>query len=465
MRTLTIALTLCALLYALAARGQAVGAMESAYRAAEANEAEYRAARFELESREQTVPIARAGLLPNISASYGTSQVRGNRESLNFLGQQFTQQLDYRAPVAVLQLRTPLFNMEAWHRYSSARSQVDGARSSFVARGHELLDRVATAYAQRLLAEEAVALARAQVDSLKGQSDLAERRFRGGEGTRTEVAEAASTLAVARVQLVEATDARDLAQRTLARITGVDSLVLRGLSDATTFRPLAYANLQEWIDLALADNPNIEARRQLVAAARYDVDRNRAGHLPRVDFVASAVDSRNESISTLNQQSRLYSAGIQINIPLYAGGAVDASVTQAMAEVARVEAQLEGDRQTIAVDIRRQYQAIQSGQTKVEALNEAMASSAVALEGTRRGLAAGVRTNADVLDAVRRFYQARRDFVLARYEQFVARMRLQALAGLPIGEIVQDLDRHLTTPPGADVRTAGQSAVRSHNLL
>jgi protease secretion system outer membrane protein len=221
---------------------------------------------------------------------------------------------------------------------------------------------------------------------------------------------------------------------------------LRGLAEDTRQLPLPYAEAGAWIDEAFARNPSIQARRYQLDSARFEVDRNRAGHFPRVDFVASAVDSQNESISTLNQQARLYSAGIQVSIPIFAGGGVDASVSQALAEVSRTEAQLENDQQTIAVDIRRQFQATQTGRAKVEALKEAVDASAVALEGAKRGLTAGVRTTADVLDAVRRLFLSRRDFAQARYEVLLARLRLQALAGLPVAEIVQDIDRHLTAP-------------------
>ena len=435
-----------ALLVCPLAHGQPPAGFAAAFDAALANDAEYRAARFELESRAQSVPIARAGLLPSLAASYTESRVQGNRESLNSLGQEFTQQLDYRNPVTSLQLRAPLFNLEAINRYQSARSQVDGARSVFVARGQELLDRMGTAYVQRLYAEEIVALAQAQVEAYQGQSDMATRRFAAGEGTRTETAEAAASLAFARAQLVEATDQRDVAQRTLARITGLQNPPLRGLAEDTRQLPLPYAEAGAWIDEAFARNPSIQARRYQLDSARFEVDRNRAGHFPRVDFVASAVDTQNESISTLNQQARLYSAGIQVSIPIFAGGGVDASVSQALAEVSRTEAQLENDQQTIAVDIRRQFQATQTGRAKVEALKEAVDASAVALEGAKRGLTAGARTTADVLDAVRRLFLSRRDFAQARYEVLLARLRLQALAGLPVGDIVQDIDRHLTAP-------------------
>jgi protease secretion system outer membrane protein len=454
----TWALAMCVLLAAPAARAQpAGGAFAAAFGAAQQNDAEYRAARFELQSREQNVPIARAGLLPNVGASYSRSRVRGERESMNALGQELTQDLDYRNPVASVQLRAPLLNLEAVHKFRSARSQVEGARSMFVGRGQELLDRLGSAYFQRLLTEHALALAQAQVDAYKAQAEAAQHRLGAGEGTRTEVAEALSSLAMAQAQLIEANDQRELAQRALARITGLETEPLLGLSEDFAPRPLPYARIEDWIDLAVEQNPNLQAGRALVKAARSDVWRARSGHLPRVDLIASAVDSRNESISTLNQQARQYSIGFQVNIPIFAGGGVDAGVSQAVAEASRAEAQLESDRRAVEVDIRRQFRATQTGQSKVDALREAVSASEVALEGARQGLAAGVRTNADVLDAVRRLFEARRDLVQARYELLLARLRLLALAGLPVQDVVHDIDQHLTERvvnlPGA-VRTA-----------
>ena len=433
------------------------GAFSAAFDAALANDAEYRASRYELRSREQVVPIARAGLLPSIGASYAESRVRGDRESLNALGQEFGERLDYRSPVLALQLRQPLLNLEAMRRYDSAVSQADSARSVFVARGHELLDRLGAAYVLRLFAEELVGLAQAQVDAYQVASDAAARRFAGGEGTRTEVAEAAASLSLARAQLVEATDDRDIAQRSLERITGTPGPALRALAEDTRPLPLTYASASEWIDVAMAGNPNIQSRRYLVDAARHEVERNRAGHFPRVDLVAGAANSQNETISTLNQQVRQYSAGIQVSIPVYSGGGVDASVTQAVAEVSRTEAQLDADLQRLTVDIRRQFQTTQTGVAKVEALKDAVAASAIALEGNRRGFIAGQTTMVDVLDATRRLFLARRDFVQARYEVLLARLRLQAFAGLPVADIVQDIDRHLTAPlTGAKVASVAQ---------
>lgn len=429
-----------------ALHAQVPGPLATAYGAAQDHDADFRAARFELQAREQLGPIARAGLLPSVVATFSESRVRGERESTNLLGQEFTQTLGYSNPVAGLQLRAPLFNAEAYQRWRAATSQVDSARSTFDARGKELLERLGAAYVQRLFAEEAVALAQAQVDAFKGQAEMAQRRYDGGEGTRTEAADAAAGLALAQVQLVEAGDQRELSARALARIVGNASLPMYGLSEDLQPVPLPLATLQEWLDEAAARSASLAARRHQLAAARSDVQRSRAGHLPRLEFVASAVDARNESVTALNQKTRQYSAGVQLTIPLYAGGSTDAGHTQAIAEAARTEAQLDSETEQLALDIRTQFRLAQSGQLKVQAQNEALLASALGLDSAQRSLRAGLRTTADVLEALRRVFQARRDLVRARYETLLARLRLQALAGLPTATIVADIDRHLTGP-------------------
>ena len=453
-------LVLLSLAAASAARAQPAGAFSAAFDAALANDAEYRASRFELQGREQAVPIARAGLLPSLSAAYSESRVQGDRELLNNLGQEFTQRLDYRTPYGALQFRTPLVNFEALRRYEGSQAQVEGARARFSARGQELLDRLGTAYVQRLYGEELVALARAQVEAFRVQSDAAARRFGGGEATRTDVAEAAAALALARAQLVEAMDERDVSQRTLARITGLPSPPLRGLADDTRPLPMPYDAVDDWIEAGYARNPNVQASRHQLEEARIEVKRNQAGHLPRLDLVANALNSQSESVSTLNQQVRQYSAGIQLNIPIFSGGGIEARVAQAVAEASRAESQLEADRLALAVDIRRLHQSTQTGLAKIQAYKDAIAASVVALEGNQRGLAAGVRTTVDVNEATRRLFVSRRDFAQARYVVLLARLRLQALAGLPLADIVQDIDRHLTAPPAGMPVAAQDSSTR-----
>lgn len=443
-----LALALVLPFAALPAPAIAAGAFAAAVEAARSHDAAYRAARRELEAGEELVPIARAGLLPTVTASYSESRVRGERD---YAAPRTRQDLDYRNPVAALQLRAPLFNLEAHSRHAAAQAQAEGARARFAAGGRELLDRLGLAYVQRLFAEETLALARVQVDALGTQTEIARRRLAAGEGTRTELADAAASLASAQAELIAAEDQRALAQRALARITGSETPTLDALpADAAPLLPGTRA-LPDWVALGHANNPTIATRQREIDALQHEIRRARAGHFPRVDLVASAIKAENESISTLDQETSQYSVGVQVNIPIYAGGGVDASVRRAAAELARAQARLEDDLQTLQLDIERQFRTLESGRARLSALDDAVASSALALEGARRGQAAGVFSTADVLDALRRHHAARRDAARARHELLVARIRLQALAGIQEEEIVADVD-HLLAAAASTTR-------------
>lgn len=425
-----------------------------AFEAALANDAKLQAARFERESNQQGVPIARANLLPSVNLSVSQSRVQGVREFPNSQNQQVRQDLDYKAPQRSLSLRMPLFNYEAISRYRQSLAQYDQADEVFKLRGNDLLDRLGTAYLQRLLAEENVRLSKAQVAAVEAQRERARRLMEKGEATRIEVAEGDAALDVAKVQLIEAYDQVILARRDLLRITGTDAPVLNDVAPDYLPTPMGTAQLSDWQELAAQRSPAIKSRELAVEAARLGIHRTRAGHLPRLDLVASATRSRNESLSTLSQESRLHSLGLQLNVPLYSGGGVSASVRQAAAEMARVEAELDAERQTVALEVQKQYQTVTNGAARVEAYRKALASSEVALEGSEKSMIAGYRTNADVLEAQSKVFAARRDLARAKYDYLVARMRLQIQAGATLAEVVGDIDallpREQTSPLVAD---------------
>lgn len=415
-----------------------------ALQAALSHDGQYRAAGQELAAARESVPIARAGLLPSVTFSAARTNVAGTREFPNSLNQQVQVPVDYAAPQFNLQLRTPIFNYEAFSRYRQAGAQLLGAESVYEVRRVELAERTGAAYLQALLAHENVGLAEVELQSLKGQRERAEQRQSRGEGTRTEVAQTRANVDVAQVRLIEAREQLKVALRTLRRSTGVETARLKGLDPAGEFPPLAPTPMQAWIERAESSSPLLRIRRQNIEAASFNVQRNRAAHLPRLDLLAGVSRSRNESVSNLNQQSSLRSIGIQLSVPLYSGGGTDASVRQALAERARAEEELRVEREAVQLEILHQYGIVSNADEKISAYRLALNSSEVAVEGVSKALAAGLATTADVLNARLRRYTAQRDLAQARFEVLAARMRLMMHAGMSVTEVAADMDRALT---------------------
>jgi len=432
----------------LATPAQAMSFAE-VFAAARAHDAQYRAAGYDLQSAQLGVPIARSALLPSVGLTASRSDVTGTRSFYNSANQEAQVQLAYSSPQTALSLRMPLFNKEAKARYDQSKVQAEAAESVYRSRGLELMDRVGTAYLQVLLASDARVLADSQLVAVQGQLSRAEQRFKRGEGTRTEQAMAQAAVDLAKVKVIEADDGIELARRTLKRLTGNDTPLLN--RTAPDFMPTEIApnRLGDWLELAERNSPTIQARQQNLMAARLNVDRQRAGHYPRVDLVASIARSENETLNNLGQTSVLKSLGVQVNVPIYNGGGIDASVKQALSDQARIDEEIKVEREAVQIEVQRNFQSVSTGIGKVDAYRRAVESSEVAYRGAVRAQEAGLGTVADALDAQARLYSAQRDLAQTRYDYLLARMRLLAMAGTAVDDVMVDIDRHLPVPPAA----------------
>ncbi|KFB67137.1 TolC family outer membrane protein [Candidatus Accumulibacter vicinus] len=421
----TVTLTGCAL--ALMTSGVFGAGLLDAYQAARQNDPTFRAARYEREAGQYAADIGLSGLLPSVSIAGSYAKNNGERESTVV---NVTQSLDYNDKLISITLRQPLFNYESFVRYQQGSAQVAYSDAVFDRKAAEMAVKVSGAYFDTLLAMDRLDLADAEMTAYEAQRQLAERRRKGGEGTVTEVAEAESRLQLARAGRADAFDRWSVARRRLEGITGTP------MGDLWTLRPdfvpigVQPSQLDEWYALAQENNPEIRAQRKAYELASLEVNRNRAGHLPQLDFVARATRSENESISTLNQKTSVTAVGVQLNIPLFAGGRVNALTGQAVANRERALAELDGIVNDVQVEIKRQFMAVETGSRKVTAYQKAVESSEVATEGTKRGMAAGIRTNTDVLDAERVMFAAKRDLAQARYEFLVSTLQLKTAAGV-----------------------------------
>ena len=424
-----------------AAAASATLSFTRALDAALSYDAQFMAAGYEREAVRAGVAVARASLLPTLNLSASSGRTTGTRELPNALGQRTTLDLDYRTPQTALQLRVPLFNYESLSRYRQAMAQSGAAEALLQLRRAELLERLGLAYLQGILAEETVALTLLQLEWLEAQRDRAAQRLQRGEGSRIELADAVAQLSVAQARLLDARDVASAERHNLARITGIDGALLPKVGSEIQPAALVPSELAQWHTIAANANPGIRTREQVVEAARLAVQRNLAGHLPRLDLVASHSRSSNDSTATTNQVSNLSSVSLQFNLPLFSGGGVEAGVRQAQLERLRVEAELTQERRNVEQEVQRQYLVASKGGERIAFFRQAVASSELMLEGLTRGVAAGLRTHADVMEAGAKLQLARRDLAQARVEYLLARLRLHSLSGLAVNEAALDLER------------------------
>jgi outer membrane protein len=161
------------------------------------------------------------------------------------------------------------------------------------------------------------------------------------------------------------------------------------------------------------------------------VERNRGGHYPTVDLVANYSNSQSNGGSFgAGSDSTNKSIGVQLNLPLFQGGAVDSRLREAEANLERARQELENVRRSIAWQTRQAYLGVVSGIAQVKALQQALTSSESVLEASKLGQEVGVRTNLDVLNAQQQLYSTRRDLYQAEYNYLLSQLRLKAAVGL-----------------------------------
>jgi len=428
-----------ALWVGVAGSAQALGPFE-VYEQALRNDPEFLGAIKERDAGLESRNIGRAGLLPKLSYNYNKGRNNSKATYMNERGNTHEDR-NYNSYGSTFTLQQPLIDYEAYANYRKGVAQALFADETFRSKSQELLVRVLTHYTQALFAQDQIDNARAKKNAYEQQFHQNEHMFRQGEGTRTDILEAESRYELATAEEIQAHDEQDAALRELGALIGVATLDIEQLTPlASRFNslPLEPANFSTWHEMALERNPLLASQREALEVARYEVERNRAGHLPKLNAYASVRKMESDSGNTYNQRYDTNTIGNEISLPLYAGGGVSASVRQASSNLAQVEYELEGKTRETLIELRRQFNACQSGVSKLRAYQKALISAEALVVSTRQSILGGERVNLDALNAQQQLYSTRRDLAQTRYDYLLAWTKLHFYAGT-LGE--QDLAR------------------------
>jgi protease secretion system outer membrane protein len=335
--------------------------------------------------------------------------------------------------------------MEAVANYRQGKAQSDSSRAKFTGRSQQLVVRLVEAYVETLLAQDHVKIAETQLQSLDELKQVNERMLEKGEGTTTDVLETQSKHAIAQAQLIEAQDNLAVAQLKLETLTGQKTTRLDRLSDLFNYRAIQLEDYDSWYAMAMERNAEIATQRHLVTSGKEEIKKSQAGHAPRVDLVASLSRNLSGSPITFNREFQLAAVGVEVNIPLYSGGRVTALTAQAKANHARAEADLDAMSDKVFIELRKQYNLLQSGIKKIESLQLAVKSAELLVGATEKSIRGGIRINLNLLDAQQQLQKAKKDLAEARYNHLLAYLRLQFAAGTLVLEDLRSVASYFTS--------------------
>ncbi|MEO6280327.1 TolC family protein, partial [Roseateles sp.] len=181
-------------------------------------------------------------------------------------------------------------------------------------------------------------------------------------------------------------------------------------------------------------------------------------HAPSVDLNASYTHSNdNGTVTSIFPRSGNTSVvGVTLTIPIFASGATQSKVVEALALRDKAASELDLARRTLVIGVRQAFVATLSALSQAKALGTAERSQALSVRANQRGYEVGIKTNADVLEAQGKLFEARRDLSRARHDAWASYFKLRALAGA-----LGDADWQMLEAQLVEHRSSEMS--RSHN--
>ena len=401
-----------------------------------------RAAEFRREATGENKAIARANLLPQIGV--GGTWSRGDSET-DFPNpfpppNRRVVESDIDTDGYGAELRQSLYRQANYEALDLARGQISQAEAVYQIAFQDFLLRVSENYFLVLTLTDGVTFAEAEEKAFKRQYEQAEQRFEVGLTAVTDVHEARASYDNARARAIVARNDLEDAREALRELTAQYFEEYDALQEVLPLVEPDPADSEGWVEMALQTNPAVLSSRAAMDIAESNMRLARAGHFPTLDLVGSYTKFSNNKYLYTDPVSGLQATGslenedkqlqLQLQIPIYEGGRVNAQTRQARFLLDAAGQDLDDVQRGVVREAENAYRAVLAGIQEVEAFEQASISAESALEATQAGFEVGTRTIVDVLIAEQRKYQAQRDNSVARHAYIIRHLRLKSVAGL-----------------------------------
>ncbi|AFU46039.1 TolC family type I secretion outer membrane protein [Acidovorax sp. KKS102] len=424
-RPLSLSILSLALGAALCAPAQAQSLLELV-ESARIYDTAWQSARAQLDAAARKADQARAGLLPSAALTGGLtrSNVELSKPKIENTG---------TAQTVGINASQPLYRPANRITLEQGQRGVDVAQAQLDAATQDLLVRVSQAYFDVLAAQDTLTFVQAQKAAVSEQLAAAKRNFEVGTTTVTDSREAQARYDLVIAQEIAAENDLRVKRLALDQLVGITGTKPLPLALPVQLPSVVPDNLTTWVDTARDQQPGVRQAAIALDIARLETKKAETGHLPTVDLQAGYNVTRNlhGTITSpgVTARSNAASVGVALNLPLFAGFAVQNRVKETLALETKAEADLETTRRNVAQATRAAFYGVQSGQGQVQALEAAEASSQSALDANKLGYQVGVRINIDVLNAQSQLYQTKRDLAQARYNVLLGGLKLRQAAG------------------------------------
>jgi outer membrane protein len=403
--------------------------LSTVYQQAAATSPTLARARSLLEADEATLLVAKSHLLPHLSAGAG---VGGQNLDMKGFGQSFDLPLPpiedtYHDASYSVSLTQPIIDGQAWVGVRQANSLIRSGQAAVLAAEQDLIAEVADAYFGVLKAEAEERVSSNHKELLRTVFNQTEAFLKVGSGDIIAVQEARAGLDAAEAALIRSQNAVIIARQRLERLTHQALGQLADLGSLTPEGPNPNV-VGPWLETARENQPLLNQARQRFQVALDEVEIQRRAHWPKLHLGAGYSYDKGSFLPTLEaNRARI---GLNVSVPLYEGGQINAKTRRAAAQARANEYHLKDLEDQVVLDTQNAFAGLQNSVPELLAAHQAVASNHTSLEATRKGYEIGARSVVDLLKVANDYEAAQRNYYFALYSQVFARIRLKAAVGV-----------------------------------
>jgi len=407
------------------------------YKLSKINDPGLRTAAASYNSEKEEVVITKGSLFPDISfaadlgytdtnADYGNSDTNSNSLEVSLNYPIYSPALGYAVDAV---------------KINFASSGVDYANTE-----EDLSYESVAAYFDLLTEISNVKIAKAQAKATASQLNQVKKQYEVGQVAITDLHTAQAEYDSNKVDIISAEADMINAQETLRQLSGKLITKVLDLSTDYPIKMTAGKNAAFYVDLAKKQNKDIKSLKLASQYAQTNIEIQKSnGRVPTVTIKGSITRSDNDSSPTANSDGDSLASyiGVNVSIPLYQGGAIDANVRQSIYDSIEAEESLEDGIQNTELAVRSLYRDLKTSVAQIAAQKQLIVSYSSSLEATQAGYEVGTRNIVELLDAQSDLYNSQGTLEQLRYSFAVKQMSLLEYTGELDESKISDLNSWL----------------------
>ena len=299
-----------------------------------------------------------------------------------------------------------------------------------------LIIKVAERYFKALAAQDNIQLTASEIKLAKRQLLQAEQRLNAGLGTITEVYESKAQLDISNATHIDAQNQLQNSLELLREITNQQHTSLAPLKESVNFSHPIGPDKPQLLKEALKSNKEILLLRQQNNSLQREIKIQRNAHFPTLDLVASYTNMTTGGGNFGQSKTEDSSISLQLNIPIYQGGAINSRTKTAILKHKTHVSKLDAKVRAIRSQFNQSYRGIYTSVARIKSLANSLKSNRKALEAIETENKVGLRTTTDVFHMSKSLQQTKRDFLKAKYDYIQNILRLRfALGNLSVEDL------------------------------